>query len=85
MSRHHVAINAHRWAAVRQSVFARDQWRCVECRRAGRLEVDHVVPLKRGCDPGRCGGHSPACPAEAALALRGDGGMSRYRDGPKSK
>ena len=31
----------------------RDKWRCVRCGRAGRLEVDHVVPLEEqpGQDP----------------------------------
>ena len=50
MSRRHTHLNARRWAAVRRIVFERDGWRCVECGRAGRLEVDHVVPLKRGGD-----------------------------------
>ena len=53
MSRHHTHLNAHRWATVRQVVFRRDGWRCVECGRAGRLECDHVTPLQRepGQDP----------------------------------
>ena len=29
----------------------RDGWRCRQCGRAGRMEVDHVVPLDRGGDP----------------------------------
>ena len=32
-------------------VLERDGWRCVECGRAGRLEVDHVVPLEAGGEP----------------------------------
>ena len=53
MSRNHVSLNARRWAAVRRAVFARDQYRCVECGRAGRLECDHITPLQRepGHDP----------------------------------
>ena len=51
MSRHHAHLNARRWDAVRRAVFERDGWRCVQCGKAGRLEVDHVVPLKRGGDP----------------------------------
>ena len=53
MSRHHTHLHARRWAAARRSVFERDDWRCVECGRAGRLECDHVVPLQRepGQDP----------------------------------
>ena len=26
----------------------RDGWRCRQCGRAGRLEVDHIVPLEDG-------------------------------------
>ena len=51
MSRHHTHLNARRWAVVRRAVLARDQWRCVECGKAGRLECDHVTPLQR--DPGQ--------------------------------
>ena len=29
-------------------VFNRDDWRCVSCGRAGRLECDHVLPLQDG-------------------------------------
>ena len=28
-----------------------DGWRCCECGRAGRLEVDHIQPLHRGGAP----------------------------------
>ena len=51
MSHLHVPLNARRWAAVRRAAFERDGWRCVECGKAGRLEADHIVPLKRGGDP----------------------------------
>ena len=51
MSRHHTHLNARRWAAVRRAVLERDGWRCRQCGRAGRLEVDHLVALKRGGDP----------------------------------
>ena len=42
-----------RWTAVRRAVFKRDNFRCVECGKAGRLEVDHISPLQRepGQDP----------------------------------
>ena len=36
---------------ARRLVFARDGWRCTACGKAGRLEVDHTVPLQRGGDP----------------------------------
>ena len=53
MSHHHVDLNARRWAAVRRAVLKRDDYRCVYCGRAGRLEVDHISPLQRepGQDP----------------------------------
>ena len=49
MSRNHVSrLHARRWARVRRAVLDRDGWRCRKCGKAGRLEVDHIVP-----DPGR--------------------------------
>ena len=56
MSRHHLELDAGRWRIVRRKVLDRDGFRCVRCGRAGRLECDHVAPLKRGGDPGGCGG-----------------------------
>ena len=44
-------LNRRRWERQRRAVFERDDWRCVECGRAGRLECDHVVPLDRGGAP----------------------------------
>ena len=51
MSRHHLPLNARRWAIVRRHVFARDRHRCVVCGRAGKLECDHISPLER--EPGQ--------------------------------
>ena len=53
MSRHHTHLNARCWAVVRRAVFQRDSFRCCECGKAGRLEVDHITPLQRepGQDP----------------------------------
>ena len=34
-----------RWRAVRQKVFARDNWKCVECGKRGPLECDHIRPV----------------------------------------
>ena len=50
-SRHYTALNQRRWQLLRLRVFGRDDWRCVKCGKAGRLECDHVVPLHRGGDP----------------------------------
>ena len=51
MSSHHIHLKGRRWTAVRRRVFARDGWRCQSCGRAGRLEADHVTPLRKGGDP----------------------------------
>ena len=51
MSRHHTHLHARRWAAVRRAVLKRDGFGCVECGRAGKLEVDHIVPMQR--EPGQ--------------------------------
>ena len=50
-SRHYAALDRKRWALLRLRVFTRDGWRCRRCGRAGRLEVDHIIPLHRGGDP----------------------------------
>ena len=36
------------WPAIRRAVLERDGHRCAQCGRAGRLECDHVTPLKAG-------------------------------------
>ena len=48
MSIFHSNINQVRWQWLRRKVFERDGYRCCICKRAGRLECDHVKPLKRG-------------------------------------
>ena len=40
-----------RWQIVRRKVIKRDGYRCRSCGRAGRLEVDHLVPIAQGGDP----------------------------------
>ena len=47
MSRNHLRLHASRWQAVRRAVFERDGYRCVSCEKAGKLECDHVTPLKK--------------------------------------
>jgi len=41
-------MNRRAWRAVRAQVLARDGFRCRQCGRRGRLEVDHVVALDQG-------------------------------------
>ena len=55
MSLNHDRLDRGRWLAARRFVLERDGWRCRNCGRAGRFEVDHVVPLDAGGDP-----YSPA-------------------------
>ena len=40
--------NSRVWRRLRRRVLDRDGWRCVRCSRAGRLEVDHIVPMIAG-------------------------------------
>ena len=42
--------HTRRWRLLRLRVFARDNWRCVLCGKAGRLECDHIKPLAEGGD-----------------------------------
>ena len=41
-------LASKQWQILRMKVFTRDQWRCVQCGRPGRLECDHVVPVSEG-------------------------------------
>ena len=57
--------NPARWQRTRRAVFARDGHRCVDCKRPGRLECDHVVPLWRNPN------QDPYDPANCATRCRG--------------
>ena len=50
-SRRHAALDRRRWQRVRKLALARAGYRSELSGRAGRLEVDHIVPLRRGGDP----------------------------------
>ncbi len=39
-------IRSARWPALRIAALRRDGWRCVSCGTRGRLEVDHVKPVR---------------------------------------
>ena len=41
-------IDRKRWALIRRLVLERDGWRCRSCGKAGRLEIDHVLPVSEG-------------------------------------
>ena len=43
------------WRRLRLQILERDGYRCRTCERAGRLEVDHIQPIRKGgieYDPG---------------------------------
>ena len=45
--RHGAAVyRSERWKAVRLLAKRRDNWRCVQCGARGRLEVDHIRPIR---------------------------------------
>ncbi len=35
-----------RWQAIRLRVLRRDNWQCVQCGARGRVEVDHILPVR---------------------------------------
>ena len=39
-------IRSARWKGVRQQAKRRDGWKCVQCGAQGRLEVDHIIPVR---------------------------------------
>lgn len=41
-----VATNDRRWPALRVQAKRRDGFKCVQCGARGRLEVDHVKPVR---------------------------------------
>lgn len=39
-------IKSKRWPALRLAAKRRDGWKCVQCGAHGRLEVDHIKPVR---------------------------------------
>lgn len=39
-------IRSQRWKALRLEAKRRDGWKCVKCGARGRLEVDHILPVR---------------------------------------
>ena len=50
MRQHPAIVNPRRWRILRRRILDRDGWRCVQCGKAGRLEVDHIKPIRDGGD-----------------------------------
>ena len=46
--RHPARTDPARWARLRQEVFDAANWRCASCGAAGRMELDHVTPVRSG-------------------------------------
>ena len=61
MSGHHRQLSGPRWEQTRRAVFERDDYRCVVCGSAGRLEGHHVVALHLGGDPYSLGNVETRC------------------------
>ena len=47
-SRFQQSVPRRAWARVRRRILERDGYRCLQCGRPGRLEIDHIVPMARG-------------------------------------
>lgn len=48
MSKHHEGLDRRKWERVSRLAKIRDRFRCCACKRFGRVETDHVVPLHLG-------------------------------------
>lgn len=58
-------ISTKRWKRLRVEILRRDDWQCVQCGARGRLEVDHVQPVRThpelAFEPGNLQTLCPAC------------------------
>ena len=71
MSRRKTNLPARRWSRFRQTILERDRHRCRSCGKAGRLEVDHIIPLSKGgeaWDPDNCQSLCRSCHIEKTAA-----------------
>ena len=60
--RNHPAVtDCKRWHRLRLKLMDAAGWRCVQCGKAGRLELDHVVPVQHGGDPWDPSNLQPLC------------------------
>ena len=50
-SKLHASLDRRRWARTRKLALQRAAYRSELSGRAGKLEVDHIIPLHRGGDP----------------------------------
>lgn len=43
-------LRTKRWQVLRQEILERDGWKCRSCGARGRLEVDHIKPVRNAPD-----------------------------------
>ena len=67
MSRLHKKLNRRQWEFARRAALDRDNWRCTECGKAGRIAVDHIQALAHGGDPYALANLQSLCMAHHAL------------------
>ena len=58
------------WRRLRLQILERDGYRCRTCGRAGRLEVDHIKPLRHGGDEYDPGNLQSLCREDHILKTR---------------
>ena len=80
MMRRRYKLHGHKWARVRRAALVRDNFQCVKCGRAGRMEVDHVL---QGTKAARFTTWATFKPfAISATLPRHHPSLRRYRTGP---
>ena len=81
---HRTKLTRRRWAAARRAALDRDGWRCQQCGRAGRLEVDHIRPIFEGGPVYELANLQALCVACHVRKSRADAGLpaeTPFRDG----
>ncbi|MGC9420268.1 MAG: HNH endonuclease [Rhodovulum sp.] len=81
-------IRTRRWKALRLEALRRDGWQCVQCGAKGRLEVDHIVPVRdapeRAFDLSNTQCLCPACHARKTRIEIGLGRIDPAREAWKA-
>ena len=48
MRNHPTSTDRKRWNKLRLKMLDDANWRCRKCGKAGRMELDHIIPVKHG-------------------------------------